>query len=461
MNPPATSLTWFHPLDYPKDRAEWLSRVFRESHGIHLEAVQGNTAHHLLRCSESDTQLLLKHSGKRPEKQIARLQADQLGLSRFPHETDLPVLLGEPFHGDQWIEKDQGEIKLGIDFFGFIFSVLSREEELEFSSQKLIDRFPADESLLVRTGLLERPIVDEYVEVLWSIIRQTWPGIDRTRRQGRVIYSCDVDIPLDAAATSWRQFWLRCSADLVKRRSPGLMVNRAVNAYHVRRGKYARDPNNQFEWILELLDRESIQARFYIFGSRHKRDGCGWYDLNHPFLEDLLRRISSRGHMIGLHGSFKSHGHWETHKEEKGLLETTCRRLGILQEITHNRQHHLKWDSRVSPSSIERAGFVCDSTGGFAEIPGFRFGTSIPFPMWDWLSNQGIGLMQEPLILMECSLLDPVYMGLNHFPEGLAKALKLKERSLAYGGDFTILWHNSSLRQAADKVLLSRLLGSS
>ena len=46
---------------------------------------------------------------------------------------------------------------------------------------------------------------------------------------------------------------------------------------------------------------------------------------------------------------------------------------------------------------------------------------------------------------MECSVMDPEYMGLGAGMEALERFIALKNSCRAVGGTFTLLWHNSSI----------------
>jgi hypothetical protein len=52
---------------------------------------------------------------------------------------------------------------------------------------------------------------------------------------------------------------------------------------------------------------------------------------------------------------------------------------------------------------------------------------------------------ERPLVVMECSVTDPGYMGLGLGAAAFEEIAKLKARCRMFAGDFTLLWHNSSL----------------
>lgn len=86
----------------------------------------------------------------------------------------MPVLFGNPV---PVISYENDNLFLSIDIFGSSFFMLSRYEEAVSTERDTHDRFPAIASLAFKAGFLERPIVDEYVELLWSAMNKLWPGI--------------------------------------------------------------------------------------------------------------------------------------------------------------------------------------------------------------------------------------------------------------------------------------------
>ena len=107
---------------------------------------------------------------------------------------------------------------------------------------------------------------------------------------------------------------------------------------------------------------------------------------------------------------------------------------------------------------MDSAGFEYDTTGGYADRAGFRFGTSKEFSMWGWMSRKGLSLRQRPLIVMECSIISASYMGLGYSQDAAFLMKRLKERSLARGGNFSLLWHNSHLSNKEDRVMFEGII---
>jgi hypothetical protein len=54
--------------------------------------------------------------------------------------------------------------------------MLARYKEVARSDRDEHDRFPAAASLTHQEGFFERPIVNEYLEILWSCVKRLLPG---------------------------------------------------------------------------------------------------------------------------------------------------------------------------------------------------------------------------------------------------------------------------------------------
>ena len=92
-----------------------------------------------------------------------------------------------------------------------------------------------------------------------------------------------------------------------------------------------------------------------------------------------------------------------------------------------------------------------DGTLSYADRPGFRCGTCREYPMYDVVERRPLKLKQRPLIVMDCSVIDDRFLGLGYTDQALDLMLTLKRQALRYGGDFTLLWHNSHFNHPKDQ----------
>jgi hypothetical protein len=365
----------------------------------------------------------------------------------------LPVVFGAPK-----IDVELNRIDCHIDIIGATFYFLSRYEEMVIKERDKYDRFPATASLAYRSGLLERPIVEEYVETLWACMKHLWPSLERKVRQGRIRVSCDVDIPYDCSTKTVVRLAKGLAADVLKRRNIRLARQRFQNYVSTQRGNFNFDPFNTFDWYMDTCERLGHQVAFYFIvdHSSELMDGC--YEISEPRIQDLLCRIADRGHEIGTHASFNTYQDRRQLESERQRLIDTCDKLGINASTKGNRQHYLRWDASQTPDHIDASGYEYDTTGAFADRPGFRYGTALPFTMWSWKKMEPLNVKQRPLVLMECSVFADRYMGLGYSDEAMNLMLSLKQKSMAYGGDFTLLWHNSHFSSELDKVFFEKLI---
>jgi hypothetical protein len=366
----------------------------------------------------------------------------------------LPILFG-----NSGVVLSDNQIHCHVDIIGSIFFMLSRYEEVVLPDRDNHCRFPASASLAQKAGFLDHPVVDEYIELLWACMKYLWPQLERKTRRGQVYVTCDVDEPFDSGALSFRKFGRSFGGDLLKRRNAGLAVKRAYNLFASRRGDYRFEPYYTFDWYMDVCEQHGRRCIFYFIpvNGTCVYDGC--YALTEPRILSLIRKISDRGHEVGVHSSYNSfQDAAQLLKERQGMI-AACEKAGVQHvNVRGNRQHFLRWDTGRTQDYLDAAGFEYDTTGSFADAPGFRYGTSRTFAMWSWQKNEPLKIKQRPLVLMEASVIDDEHMGMGYTDKALELMMTLKRRALQYGGDFTFLWHNSHLLNRQDREFFLQLI---
>ena len=73
--------------------------------------------------------------------------------------------------------------------------MLTRYEEYVIKKRDNLDRFEYKESFAHKNSFLDRPIVNEYLELLWCGIRMIAPDLERRKRKYTVIPTHDIDKP--------------------------------------------------------------------------------------------------------------------------------------------------------------------------------------------------------------------------------------------------------------------------
>lgn len=345
-----------------------------------------------------------------------------------------------------------------LDIPGTVFFLLSRYEESLPGARDAhgrvmlssLDRFQRDN--------IHRPLVDEYVEILYAIAKRLWPGLARRARHFRVLPSHDVDRPFEYLFLSPAHLLARAGSDVVRRRDPDMALRRVRDWWRVQGGDLSADPCNTFAWLMEQSERRGLRSSFYFICARPAGAIDGDYDLAHPALRLLLQEINRRGHEIGVHGSYNSFNDAPQLVREKQLLQAACAAGAITPDIEGGRQHFLRWDTPGTIRNWNQAGFRYDSTLTFAERAGFRCGTCHEYPVFDLQDQVQLAVRERPLVAMECSVTDNVYMGLGEGRAARDAIVSLKETCRRFNGDFTLLWHNSRLVTAGQRALYTDIL---
>jgi hypothetical protein len=388
-------------------------------------------------------------SSSLPKTPLPFWDTRQLGFEVHTIENLVPVIYGDSnFH----IEVKEDLIRLPIDILGSAFFMLTRYEEILLSDRDEYDRFPAKASLAFQEGFLERPIVDEYVEILWACMKRLWPGLERNQRSYQIFLSHDVDSPISAVNKSWRLVLHYAAGDIVKRHDVQLAIRRIVAKCL---GSYDVDPFNTFNFIMDLSERYGLKSAFYFkAGSTNSRLNEE-YSLEMPFVRTLMLQVHERGHEIGLHPSLGAHKDVRRLRTEFELLLDTAERLNIKQERWGARQHYLLWKNPGTWQNWEDVGLDYDATLSFADHVGFRCGTCNEIPVFDLMARRTLHLRERPLIAMDSTLFH--YMALRP-AQVLGCIERLSNVIRSFGGTFSLLWHNTSVAQPWQKQFYLEVL---
>jgi len=355
--------------------------------------------------------------------------------------SSVPVLYGNPFPNGSFCRESERHVDLSIDIFGSVFFLLTRYEEMVCGDRDEHDRFAGAYSLAHAAGFLRRPLVNEYLELLWWWLTYLWPDLRRKPREPRLLISHDVDHPLEIARLSPWQMAQTAAYYAIRRRSPTTAFTRSIQYLHTKRGHLESDPFNTFRFLMGVSERHGIRSAFYFLaGGQHPRDGT--YDLRDPWIRSLLGEMRDRGHEIGLHPSYSTYLDAERTAQEFHQLKQVAAELGIEQAQWGGRQHFLRWSNPQTWQNWEDAGLDYDSTLGFADQLGFRCGVCYEFPVFNLRTGQQLQLRERPLIVMEVTGLQYLRLRMDELCAAIAA---LAQTTRGFNGDFTLLWHNSSV----------------
>jgi len=324
-----------------------------------------------------------------------------------------------PLYGDSTIEETSRYVKLNGDIFASAFFMLSRWEERNCQNKDQFNRFSASDSFVFRNNLLHRPLVNEYVEVLWSFLRKLRFDKKRLSKEFKIIPTHDVD------AVKQTSFIRRFLGDIIKRRDLKSAFTTLKNAFV--------NEYDMFDWLMDVSENNGLKSRFY-FMAADKSEFDDGYDIRSQ--KSLVNRIIKRGHIVGFHPGFYTYNNTDNFNKEKTRLENV---LG--ETVLEGRQHYLRFEVPGTWKMWNNNGMKVDSTMGYADHEGFRCGTSDEYPVFDVESRKPLDLLERPLVVMEGTLL--LYRNLSR--EESCKQLDYYKRVCRkYKMPYTILFHNTS-----------------
>ena len=312
------------------------------------------------------------------------------------------------------------------DVVASAFWHLSRWEERAGSRRDRHGRFRAEYALADP----EQPTVDALLGRF-----QEATGLGRSRRF-RVALTHDIDTP--RRWTSRRSVvaaGARMKAAARGRRRGDLVAEARGLAMLPLNTVTRHDPNWSFDRIHAIESaRGARSTHFLMAGHHHPLDGDAHaYAAVRARVVDL---IAAQGDEIGLHPSYTTSDHPARLAAERDLLQ------GLLgAPVRSVRFHFLRHDPHRAFAELERLGFVLDSSHGYADRPGMRAGFSFPYRPYDLQNDRPFDLVELPLAVMDATLSDDRYLGLE--PDaGYLRAVAVLERVAEVGGTVAILWHN-------------------
>ena len=353
----------------------------------------------------------------------------EFGKNEFLVEDDIPIIYGiNKVTVDS--DSDRKELRCGIDIFASSFFMLTRWEEYVNKTRDMHNRFPAYASLAFKNNFLDRPVVNEYVEMLWNMLKFLGCKQERKKRKFEFILTHDVDEV--RMWKSWKHIGRVALGDIIKRKSVSLALERFAEYFLIQRGKIS-DPFNTFDWLMNKSEAIGVKSRFYFMSG-----GVTEFDNRYKIEEqkELIKKIQNRGHIVGLHPSYNAYNDFEQFKKEKELLESVAE-----QKIVEGREHYLRFEVPATWQIWEDNDMEVDSTCGYADREGFRCGTGDAFNVFNVLTREKLNLKERPLIFMDDNHL--TYNNTLNTKSSLIRVNNLINKANKYNSKITLLFHNS------------------
>lgn len=338
-----------------------------------------------------------------------------------------PILFGTPE-----ISRQGSTIIIHADIVASAFYMLTRYEEWLHPNDNRDDhgRYIGKNSLPCRGNFIERPIVDEYSDILLKCLSDAGCEIAfPPTAYHRIYLTHDVDF-----LTNYRH--LRGFLGGVKR---NLLSIKGLCRVAKSVLKLENDPAFTFPWIFEQDSQVTGAQSVYFFKSAIVQDSADYpnYNLKGKDCRKLVGLLGQNKCKIGLHTSYHSANHLEYIELEKQKLEQNLK-----MTITANRWHFLRTLQPSDYKELLSAGITDDFTLGYADVAGFRLGTSRAVR---WINPENLevtDLTLHPLTAMDCTFSNQEYMNLTE-NEAFGKIIELLNQVKKHNGEVVLLWHNT------------------
>jgi hypothetical protein len=312
------------------------------------------------------------------------------------------------------------------EVFGAVFFFLSRYEEYQPGAvYDALGRFNPLTSWAGRQGLLERPLVDEWIHKLGASL-----GLEGGPFRFSATY--DIDQPWCYQNKGLKINLLSAAKALALGRWSRLQEQRAVLT-----GR-KRDPFDNFDWM-DQANQALPDAPVYFFPLAASRNA---FDKNpppgNPAYQALIR-AHGRRYPLGIHPSFHTTTTPSLLSEEMAVL---ARITGL--PVTISRYHYIRFRLPEGYRLLLANGIRADYSMGYGECNGFRAAYSRPFPWYDLEKETETALQVVPFCWMEAT---SFHMRHQDRDAALAELEGYGQTLQALGGRLTTIWHNSSLNE--------------
>ena len=381
-----------------------------------------------------------------PENECTSLEEEPeiCGWIRF-QGIDLPVIFapnqipeeGEPIctyrspdEQCHCILRTEEGIRFSINIFRHIGFFLSGEMELILKK---------DEGL--RRKMVQHPFTDLYARVFFDAIRDMYldaaiPFASTVLWPDGKSYAVCLTHDVDEIKKKYQ--WITHPIRCIKQRDREGLSNQIAS---FRQKLSGSEPYWTFNDIIRMEREAGGCSSFYFLCENADfiaYDSKTWHHLNRKYdwhdehIAEVIRQLYMEGWEVGLHGSFHSYDCADKLAEEKNSLEQV---LG--ESVRGGRQHNLNLLIPKTWCIHESLDMMYDTTLGYNDCIGFRWGTCFPFSPYDSEQNRMMKLLEIPLIIEDL----PFFREKDVWDA----FIRINKQIEDVGGVLTLLWHHSVL----------------
>jgi hypothetical protein len=357
------------------------------------------------------------------------LDNDKIPVCEIPHDTGHGNKGIAHFESDSILypcvtRKDHG-LSIGIDIF----------KETGYLLAGHLDALRPSLDNTTKKELASKPVVDFLENILFNAIltgcrEQKIPLVQKSFWPDGKKFAVCLTHDVDELSKTYQ--WIsRPLRFLARRDFPGFKDQ--INSFLQKiRGI---EPYFTYDDIMRIEHDLGVKSTYFILkesGHANLSSKKTWYlygrnrSLQSQKMRTLIRSLQSNGDEIAIHGSYFSYKNPLLLTDETRELEQI-----INDKVIGTRQHNLNLDVPTTWQYQANAGLKYDTTLGFKDTIGFRWGTSFPF--FPNTIEKPIPLLEIPLIIMDICL--------ENLRNKESDCLQLADEVERYRGVLTLLWH--------------------
>ena len=322
---------------------------------------------------------------------------------------------------------NKGTLVFHHDLLKSAFYLLSGYQEYASTSKDILGRYPYEASLQHRMEIIDRPVVNEYFDILVE-------GIE--------VFCHYHKIPIQRKSIFGKgAAYLTHDVDRIDKYT-----------FHTVKGCFKKSQFKKgFRWLFHWLNpvnhgnpywsypylsqtenKLGLTSAYFFLNSRVKHQDS-YYQFDDVRIKRLIQTLEEEGKEIALHAGVMSSNDPNVIKADLEALKKVSR-----QPIWGNRQHRLLLRLPDTIKHLESAGVRFDSSLGFAPHEGFRNSYCLPFKLFDFENDRIMDVWEIPLIVMDKTLFG--YRKLT-YDDAFNSIRELIGRIKRHGGVVTLLFH--------------------
>jgi hypothetical protein len=339
------------------------------------------------------------------------------------------VAAGTQAPGGELLQRRDGCLVTALDLIASALFLASRYEEFLRPERDEYGRFETRSAYAYRHGYGQRPLVEEYTDLLLRWLRQLGLTVGRRRVLSEHEFAVALTHDLDQLTRGWIEAAYHEVRQVRHLHRSAYNISRLI--WHKCRG---HDPYWSFDTMLGMEEQRGVRSSLY-FLPRTGQPKDARYDWHQERFDPLFKRLRAGGWEIGLHGSYESAADERMLAEQRRWLEEVSG-----APVTGVRQHYLRFLVQDGWRRQQEAGFLYDTTLGFADDVGFRGGLARPFQPFDLIARRRLDLWELPLVVMDQTFRTYLGLSVDRVWEQIQPVL---ERVQAQRGAAAVLWHNT------------------